>query len=261
MKHVGTVAGRELGALFVSPVAYVVLTLYALIAGFFFIAGVVGFLETVRQAQALQAFDFLARVNLNDMVIRDFVGTMLVMMLFLMPALTMGLFAAEKANGTDELLLTSPLTIGDIVLGKYLAVAVFVGILTLATAIFPGILFLYGDPELGKTAGALLGFALSGLTFAAIGAFASSVTRSQLIAFILAMVLLLILWIIGFVAEVGALGSQTWLEDVLGYLGLGARPVRMAEGQVKSGDLAYFAMWIAVALLLTRAAVESTRWR
>ena len=261
MKRITTVAGRELSSLFVSPVAYVVLTLYTLLAGFFFLLGVVSFVETLRQAQAFQAFDFLAQMNLNDALITPFFGSMSVVLIFVIPGITMGLLASEKANGTDELLLTSPLTVWDVVLGKYLAAVAFVLLLGLLVGFFPLVLFQYGDPELGKTLAGLLGLTLTGMAYAAVGLFASSVTRSQMIAFILAFVILLLLLIMGAVAELGAMGNAAWLEGFLGYLSVGEHFENLAAGLVDTVDLSYFLVVIATALLLSKAAIESVRWR
>lgn len=261
MKRIPAVAARELSSLFVSPVAYVVLTLYALLAGFFFLLGVVSFVETLRQAQAFQAFDFLQQLNLNDALITPFLGSMSVVLIFVIPGITMGLFASEKANGTDELLLTSPLTIWDVVLGKYLAAALFVVILGLLVGFFPMMLFQFGDPEPLKTAAGLLGLLLTGLAYAAIGCFASSVTRSQMIAFILAFVILLLLLIMGAVGQLGAMGNAPWLEGFLSYLSVGEHFENLSKGLVDTADLAYFVALIAVSLLLTKAAIESVRWR
>jgi ABC-2 type transport system permease protein len=261
VKRIPAVAARELSSLFVSPVAYVVLTLYTLLAGFFFLLGVVSFVETLRQAQAFQAFDFLQQMNLNDALITPFLGSMSVVLIFVIPGVTMGLFASEKANGTDELLLTSPLTVWDIVLGKYLAAAAFVLLLGLLVGFFPALLFRYGDPELGKTAAGILGLVLTGLAYAAVGCFASSVTRSQMIAFILAFVILLLLLIMGAVAELGAMGSAEWLSGFLGWLSVGEHFENLSKGLVDTADLAYFFVVIAIGLLLTKAAVESVRWR
>jgi len=261
VKRIPAVAARELSALFVSPVAYVVLTLYTLLAGFFFLLGVVSFVETLRQAQAYQAFDFLEQMNLNEALITPFLGSMSVVLVFVIPGITMGLFASEKANGTDELLLTSPLTIWDIVLGKYLAAACFVLLLGLLVGFFPGLLFLYGDPEPGTTAAGLLGLLLTGLAYAAVGAFASSVTRSQMIAFIVAFVILLLLLIMGAVAELGAMGRAAWLEGFLGWLSVSDHFESLARGLVDTQDVTYFLVVIAAGLVLTKASVESVRWR
>ena len=138
VKHVGAIAGRELNSLFVSPVAYAVLTLFAVLAGFFFLSGVLQFHEYVIRLQPFQAIEQLEELNLNDHLIAPFLHVMSVVLLFLVPGVTMGLFASEKTNGTHELLLTSPITIWELVIGKFLAAAAFVAILVLLLAALPG---------------------------------------------------------------------------------------------------------------------------
>lgn len=265
MKRVGTVASRELRSLFVSPVAYVVLTLFAVLGGFFFLSTVLSFNEYLIQLQQFQVFDELAKLNLNDHVIAPFLSTMSVVLLFLIPGVTMSLFAAEKANGTDELLLTSPLTIWDIVLGKFLAGAGFVAILVLLVGLFPLLLFLYGDPEVGKTAAGLIGLLLVGITYVAIGAFASSVTRSQIIAFVLAFVILLVVWMLSFLADLGAAGGAVGSSGALGatlrWISSADHFENLVKGLIDTADLAYFGVMVGSFLLMTKAAVESVRWR
>jgi len=262
MKHVGTIAGRELKSFFVSPVAYVVLALFAVLAGFFFISGLLQFSDVVIRLQQFQALDQLRELNLNDHMIGPFLGVMSVVLLFLIPGITMGLFAAEKTNGTDELLLTSPLTIWEIVLGKYLAAAAFVGILVAMVALYPLLLFIYGNPEVPKTAAGLLGLLLVGLTYTAIGAFASSLTRSQVIAFVLALVLLLLLWMLSFLADLGAgAGPLGIFSPFLRYLSSSDHFEQLMKGLIDTTDLVYFAVLSGSFLLLAKAAVESVRWR
>lgn len=264
MKHVGAIAGRELGSLFASPAAYAVLTLFAVLAGFFFLSGVLQFQEYVIRLQSFQMMEQLNELNLNDHVIAPFYHVMSVVMLFLIPGITMGLFASEKANGTQELLLTSPITIWELVIGKFLAAAAFVLLLVVLLALFPAILFLYGDPEVGKTASGLLGLLLVGLVYAAIGSFASSVTQSQLIAFFLAFVLLLLLWMLGFLADLGAAGGSGGAEvtgDLLRWLSSAEHFESMVMGLIDTKDLAYFGVMTAGFLVITKSAVESVRWR
>jgi ABC-2 type transport system permease protein len=265
MKHVGTIASRELRSLFVSPVAYAVLTLFVLLAGFFFLSSVLQFEEYILRMQQFQYFDQLKELNLNDHVIAPFIGVMSIILLFMVPGITMGLFAAEKANHTDELLLTSPLTIWDIVLGKYLAAAAFVTLLVLLVALYPAILWLYGDPEVKKTLAGLLGLWLVGLTYAAIGAFASSLTRNQIIAFSFSFVLLLVLWMLSFLADLGAaggaIGSATGLSGLLRWLSTAEHFEGFVKGLIDTANLAYFAVMVGSSLLLTKFAVESVRWR
>ncbi len=98
MRHVASVAGRELRSLFVSPVAYGVLSLFSVLAGMFFILDLGWFEQVLFQFQ--QYPDQLAEFNLNDGLIREFYGSISVVLLFLIPGITMGVYAAEKANGT-----------------------------------------------------------------------------------------------------------------------------------------------------------------
>jgi ABC-2 type transport system permease protein len=262
---VAHIAGRELRSLFVSPVAYVVLALFAVLGAFFFLSAVAAFSEAVIFYQQVQALDQLRQLNLNEHVLGQFYGAMSAILLFVVPGITMGLFAAEKANGTDELLLTSPLTIWDIVLGKYLAAAAFITLAVLLIGLFPGLLMLYGDPELPWTAAGLLGLLLVGLSYAAIGAFASALTRSQVIAFVTAFGLLLVMLMLDFLATLGAAGglpgSGSWLPGFLRWLSTADHFDTLVKGLVETADLAYFGVVIGSFLLLTKAAVESVRWR
>jgi len=177
------------------------------------------------------------------------------------PGVTMGLFVAEKTNGTQELLLTSPLTIWDVVLGKFAAGTIFITILVAMIAAFPGLLFVYGDPELGKTASGLLGLLLVGWTYVAIGAFASSVTRSQMVSFLIAFVLLLCLLLLPAISDLGVLGGASAVGAALKWIAIASHYRDMLKGLVDTADLVYFAVMIGSFLLLTRASVESVRWR
>lgn len=261
MRHIPTVASRELRSLFVSPVAYGVLSLFSVLAGLFFVIGVAAFDTWVRQLMQFQAFDQLQQLNLNDQLISNFYDTMSVVLLFLVPGITMGLFAAEKTNGTQELLLTSPLTIWDIVLGKFFGAALFVALLVAVVATFPGLLFAYGDPELGKTASGLIGLLLVGWVYTAIGCFASSVTRSQVVSFLIAFVLLLCLLLLPAISELGVMGDAEGIGATLRWLSTSEHFQQLLKGLVDTTDLAYFAVMIGSVLLLTKAAVESVRWR
>jgi ABC-2 type transport system permease protein len=265
VRHLGAIAGRELRSYFVSPVAYVVLVLFAVLGGFFFVASVLSFDANVSQAQQFQAFDFLQELNLNDHLITPFYQIMWIVVLFLVPGLTMGLFASEKTNGTQELLMTSPITIWELVLGKFLAAAAMVTLLVVMLALWTGILFLYGDPEPLKTLSGLLGLWLIGLSYAAVGCFASSVTRNQLIAFFLALVLLLILWLLAVVADLGGAGGAaaagSGVSDLMRWLSSADHFEDLMQGRVDTRSLAYFGFVIGSFLLLTKAAVESVRWR
>ena len=261
MRHVPTVAWRELRALFVSPVAYGVLSLFAVLAGLFFVLGVAAFDAWVRQLSQFQAFDQLQELNLSDHLVANFYDSMSIVLLFLIPGITMGLYSAEKTNGTQELLLTSPLTIWDIVFGKFAATALFVALLVAMVGAFPGLLFLYGDPEVGKTLAGLLGILLVGWTYAAIGGFASSITRSQVVGFLITFVLLLCMLLLPAISDLGVAGAADGVGSALRWLATGEHFQELIKGLVDTSDLAYFAVVIGSFLLLTKASVESVRWR
>jgi ABC-2 type transport system permease protein len=259
VRHVASVAGRELRSLFVSPVAYGVLSLFSVLAGMFFIIDLSWYEQVFLQAQ--QYPDQLGDFNLNDGLLREFYGSISVVLLFLIPGITMGVYAAEKTNGTEELLLTSPLTIWDIVLGKFAAGAIFIGVLVGIVGLFAGVLFFYGDPEVGKTVSGLIGLLLTGWTYVAIGGVASAVTRSQIVAFLITLVALVTLLLLPGIAEFGIAGSSSGVAATLRYLSVQLHFDPLLNGMVDTADLAYFALMIGSFLVVTKAAVESVRWR
>ena len=261
--RVVAIALRELQSFFVSPVAYVVLTLWSVLAGSFFLSSLLGFVTEEAQARQLASMGHQVQMNLNDGLILPFFGAMWIVMLFLLPAMTMGLFAGEKTNGTEELLLTSPLSGWDIVLGKFCAGAAFSGLMIAIVAFFPGVLFVFGDPEVGKAAAGLLGLFLVSLAYVAVGGFASSLTRNQLIAFMLTLVTLLVLgMLLPFIVDLAAgAGEASGLRSALGWIATGRHAERLLTGLIDTADLAYFVVVTGAFLLLTRTAVESVRWR
>jgi ABC-2 type transport system permease protein len=130
--------------------------------------------------------------------------------------------------------------------------------------LYPLLLFLYDTPELARTGAGLLGLLLMSYTYVAIGLFASSVTRSQLIAVFLALVLLLVLWMVSFLSDLGAAGGASaggTITGLLRYLSTSDHLEPLVRGLVDTKDLAYFALISASFLILTKAAVESVRWR
>jgi ABC-2 type transport system permease protein len=248
-----------LRSIFVSPVAYGVLSLFSVLAGMFFILDLGWFEQALFQLQ--QYPDQLAAFNLNDMLLREFYGSISVILLFLIPGITMGVYAAEKTNGTEELLLTSPLTIWDIVLGKFAAGAIFIAVLVGIVGLFASVLFIYGDPEVGKTVSGLIGLLLTGWTYVAIGGVASAITRSQIVAFLITLVVLVALLLLPGIAEFGLAGSASGVADTLRYLSVQLHFDPLLNGLVDTADLGFFAAMIGGFLVITKAAVESVRWR
>ncbi len=258
MTHVGIIATRELRSFFSTPVAYVLFAVYLGFAGYIFLLGLGFFLQQIEQIQAYQMFQMLAQFNLNHAVIAPAFGTFAVLFILTVPLLTMRAFSEERANGTIELLLTSPVTTWEIVLGKYLAVLAMVGALVGCSALYPALLFFYGNPELLQTLAGLLGLFGLGAALAALGCFVSALTASQIVAALVAIVGGLLLWLFDLVAEAAQVET---LAEPFRYLGIRPHFSGALEGLVRSQDLIYFAMGVVFFLSLARAGLESLRWR
>jgi ABC-2 type transport system permease protein len=127
--------------------------------------------------------------------------------------------------------------------------------------LFASVLFLYGDPEIGKTATGLIGLLLTGWTYVAIGGVASAITRSQIVAFLITFVVLITLLLLPGIAEFGIAGSAPGVAETLRYLSVHLHFDPMLDGLVDTADLGYFAAMIVGFLVITKAAVESVRWR
>lgn len=257
MRNAITIAGRELRSLFVSPIAYVVLTGFLLIGGWFFFNLLARFNFLLNIYAAMNNPQFAAQMNLNDMVVAPLLHNLSVVLVILMPMITMRTFAEEKRLGTYELLMTSPLSIGEIVAGKFLSAVVFVLVMIGLTTVYPLILMLYGNPEIGMIASGYLGLLLLAISFAAVGLLTSSFTENQIIAAVSCFAILLLLYIISWPAETagGGLGS------VLKYLSLTEHFSEMVKGVIDTKDLVYFVSVIGLSLFLTLRSVESVRWR
>jgi len=170
----------------------------------------------------------------------------------------MRVFAEERATGTIELLLTSPLTVWEIVLGKYLAVVAVLAMLVGLSALYPAMLFFYGDPELLPTLAGLIGLFLYGAAFAALGCLISSLTRSQISAALVTFFVGLILFLIDYFAELSLQGTS---QQVVRYLGMRAHFDELVSGVVKTDDLIYFGLVVVFFISGVRAVTESLRWR
>lgn len=254
--HIGR---KELHAYFVSPIAYVVLTGFMVLSGWFFFNLLMQFNRVMSMYQMMRRQDLAMQLNLNDMVMGFLFGNMAVILLFITPLITMRLFAEEKKLKTDELLFTSPVSANAVVLGKYLAALVFLSIMIGLTSVFPMILFHYGAPapELGPILTGYLGLFFLGGAFLAVGLFASSLTENQIVAAVICFVVLLVFFVIGWPAD--SVGSTT--GKVLQYLSLIDHFDEFPKGLVASQHVVYFITFILFGLFLTKRSIESMRWR
>ncbi len=182
--------------------------------------------------------------------------------MFLVPAVTMRLFADEKRSGTIELLLTRPLTDMEIVAAKYLAGLLLVLFSLLPTLVYFLSVYLLGEEvgnmDTGGTWGSYIGlFFLAGI-YVAIGVFASSLTDNQIIAFLMAMVISFFFYL-GF-DSISALPILKSVEGIILQLGISEHYTSMSRGVIDSRDVIYFAGTITVFLLITKTVLESRKW-
>jgi ABC-2 type transport system permease protein len=199
----------------------------------------------------------MQRLNVNEFVMAPLLHNLAVVLVILVPMITMRSFAEEKRTGTYELLLTSPIAIWEIVLGKFLGVTAFIVVMVGLTGIYGLILAAYGNPEIGIMIGGYLGLLLLAITFVTVGLFASSLTENQIIAAVLGLVMLLLLFVIAWPADTA---GET-LGGLLRYLSVTEHFAEMVKGVIDTKSLIYFASMIAGWMFLTQRSVESIRWR
>ncbi len=259
MADIFHIAGKELRAYFVSPIAYVVMTGFVVLSGWFFFNLLIQLNRMISMYEMLRRPDIASRLNLNEMVMTPLLYNMTIVLLLIIPMITMRLFAEEKKLKTDELLLTSPISINAIVLGKYLASLVFFIVLLALTGVFPWILFHYGapGPEAGPIIAGYIGLFLLGASFLAVGLFTSSLTENQIVAAVICFVTLLLFFVIGWPSD--SVGETT--GKVLEYLSLIEHFTDFSKGLLESQHVVYFLSFILFALFLTKRSVESMRWR
>ena len=257
MRNALAIAGKDLRSYFTSPIAYVVLTGYLLLAGWFFFNLLANFNQLLMAYMSLSSPEVLETLNLNEWVMAPLLHNLAVVLVILVPMLTMRSFAEEKKSGTYELLMTSPITVSEIVAGKFVGGFAFILLMVALTGLYPLILIWFGDPEIGVIFSGLLGLLLLGSTFVAIGLFTSSLTDNQIIAAVSSLVLLLLLYIIAWPAQ----SAGETLGPLLRYLSLTEHFNGLVKGVVDTRDIVYFLSAIALALFLTLRSVESMRWR
>jgi ABC-2 type transport system permease protein len=257
VRNILAIAAKDIRSQFVSPIAYVVLTGFLLLAGWFFFNLLARFNFLLNLYLSFRNPEAMQRLNLNEFVIAPLLHNLSVILVILIPVITMRSFAEEKRSGTYELLMTSPISITEIVLGKFLGAFVFVLVMVLLTAIYPLILVLYGNPEPGIILAGFMGLLLLATTFVSIGLLTSSFTENQIIAAVSCMVTLLLLYVISWPADTA--GETT--GAVLKYLSLTEHFGELVKGVIDTRDLVYFGSVIVLALFLTQRSVESLRWR
>ena len=232
-----TIAGKELKSYFTSPVAYVILTLFLLICGWFFSSN----LFLIGQADMRDLFSVIMPMSF----------------MFFIPAITMRLLSEEKKSGTLELLVTLPVRDSEIVLGKYLATLGLLASALILSLSYPLTLAYLGNPDGGALIGGYIGLFLMGGAYLAIGIFMSGLTENQIVAFITSFVFIFALWMLDKVLVLVPGG----LASVLEYLSITYHLGNIARGVVDTRDILYYLSIIVVFLFFAVRTLESRRWR
>ncbi len=239
-----TIAKREFRSYFDSPLAYVVICLGLVLLGAFFFFPSGSFWQNDRST-VNQVF-FLAPRGLSLVVV---------------PVLTMRLLAEEKRSGTLEMLITLPVRDHEVILGKFLGAWALVLILIAATALFPLMMFTFpwhlGSLDAGPVASGYLGLVLYSAAAVALGLLISALTESQVIAFFVTWILLVILSFMGLLVE----GAQTSpVRDVISFISFDTRLAPFARGKIVTSDIVYFVSVAVGCLMAAFRALERRKW-
>ncbi|MGA2271298.1 MAG: ABC transporter permease subunit [Bryobacteraceae bacterium] len=254
MKNVLLICQKELKSYFASPIAYAVLALFGLIFGFGFYTATRDFVRFSFQSQMMGGGQTM---NVNEQIIRPLLGFASTVALFLIPMITMRLFAEEKKTGTIELLLTSPVSDNQIILGKW-AGAMLLYLCVLAMSMINiALLFAWGKPDLKPVLVAYLGLLLQGGCLLAIGTFISTTTKNQIVAGGVTFFVCLLLWLLSWFTAF----DSTVPAQVVNYISIVTHFENFAKGVLDSKDVVFYISMIFFALFATSRSMESLRWR
>ena len=236
MRNVPAMTAREIRSAFLSPLAYAVLTIFLFFSGFFF---------------------FVTTTDAMTATLDGYIDSLVGLILVATPLLTMRLLSEEYRSGTIETLRTAPVTDTDVILGKYFGALAFFLFMLAPTGIYVLVLCAMGEPHLGPILASYLGVVLMGAQFLALGLFCSALTSSQLVAGMLALVLLLTIWVLGAIGE--------WMvgpfAPVMRYIGTVEHVLSFTKGRIAVRDIFYFLSLTVFWLFLAVRALESKRWR
>jgi ABC-2 type transport system permease protein len=254
VNNILAIAQKELKSYFASPIAYVVIGLFALMFGFFYYTLLGIFIEQGMRMMGLQGGP---TQNVNDQMIRPLFLNASVLLLFVLPMITMRTYSEEKRSGTIELLLTAPLTDFQIIMGKFLGAMALYAAMLAVTMVHVGVLFAFGKPEWIPIATGYLGLLLMGGCFISVGLLISSFTRNQIVAVMATFAVFLLLWVINWAGPLT--GPRT--SAVLDYLSITSHLDDFTRGVVDTKHVVYYISFIVFGLFLTARSVDTERWR
>ena len=254
MSNIWIICRKELKGYFSSPIAYALMAFFALVVGYFFYAAtyfmVMRSMESQMQGRSMP-------ISVNEYIIGPVLMNASVIGLFLIPMLTMRLFAEEKRSGTIELLATSPVRDVEIIIGKWLAALVMYSSLLAMSMLNILLLFFYSSPDWRPMLVAYLGLVLQGGCLLAIGTFISALTKNQIIAAAGGFAICLLLWVLSWVTEF----ESSATSKVVAYLSVVTHFETFSRGVLDSKDIVFYLSMIFIGLFLTARSMESLRWR
>jgi len=248
-----TIASKEYKTYFTSPIAYVI------IAGFLLIMGWTFFFNLDHVAQiTLQYRAMGGRVaSITEGIVQPVYGTMNVIFLFITPFITMRLFAEERKMQTIQLLMTSPVSVGEMLFGKYLSAVMLVATMLLATSMYPVILLKYSNADLGPIFTNYLGVFLMACCYLSSGIFFSATSENQIAAGAMTFAAGFFFWLINLASQ----AAGPMMQVVLEYLSLNKHFSKFSMGIVNSSDVIFYLSFVALGLFFTHRVLDSYRWR
>jgi ABC-2 type transport system permease protein len=254
MSNILAIAHKEIRSYFASPIAYVVIGLFSLLFGYFYVAILTWF---VQQGMQMSMGMGPVTLHVNQQMIRPLLLNATVVLLFVLPMITMRTYAEEKRSGTIELLLTSPLTDLQIILGKFFGAMTLYATMLGVTLVYVAGLFFFGTPEWKPIVTAYLGLLLLGGCFVSIGLLISSLTKNQIVAGMVTFGVFLLLWVIDWI---GSFAGPA-VEPVVQYLSITQHFDDFAKGVIDTKHVIYYLSFMTFGLFLTAKSVDSERWR
>jgi gliding motility-associated transport system permease protein len=252
VRNIAAIAQKELRSYFSSPMAYIVIGFFLLPFGVFFYLYLTAFVR-----QSMQMAQFGGAMNINLQVVRYVLQNSSVIILFIMPMITMRTYSEEKRSGTIELLLTSPVSDVEIILGKFFGAFGLYAAMLAATLLYIGVLFVYGNPEWRPLVAGYLGLLLMGGAFLSLGLLISSTTNNQIVAGVVTFVVFLMLWIIGWFAD----SAGPTIGPITSFLSITEHFDDFSKGIIDTKHVIYYLSLITFGLFMTSKSVDTERWR
>ena len=226
MKQIITIAIKEFKDYFISPIAYIVISLFLIVTGWFFFS----------------TFFIFGRADL-----RDFFSLLPIIFSFIIPAITMRLYSEEKNVGSYEILITMPVSTMDIALGKFFAATLFTTAMLIPTISYPVFISFIGEIDPGPVIGGYIGAIFLAAAYCSLGVFASSLTRNQIIAFIIGCALCFVLTIL----DKLLFFMPAKIISVIEFIGANSHFTNISKGIIDSRDVLYFISVIFIFIFST----------